>query len=226
MSNLSLRTLTGIITTGLMLTASIQAQAEDMAMPEMLKVIEQRLQDDAAKQEAIEAGKERALLCKYCHGEDGNSLKPDVPNLAGQNASYLLEQVDKFATGERDDFVMTPLAANFTPEDKINLAIFYFSMPVKAEAVDPELAAKGESLFTSVCSSCHGVKGHGNQKLARLAGQQTVYVMNVLKTFRSNANSPAARKEASRKSAVMEGVAKNLSDAQIKAVATYVTQLP
>jgi cytochrome c553 len=226
MSNPLPRIITGIITSGLLFISAAQLQAEEMDMDQMLKTIEQRLHDAGARQAAIEAGKDRALLCKYCHGDDGNSLKPDVPNLAGQNASYLLQQIDNFATRKRDDFVMSPLAADFSAEDKINLAIFYYSMPVKAKAVDAALAAKGKTLFTSVCSNCHGAQGHGNQKLARLAGQQSVYVSNVLKTFRTNANDPVAKKEASRQSAVMEGVAKGLSDEQIKAVAAYVTQLP
>jgi cbb3-type cytochrome c oxidase subunit III len=192
----------------------------------MLEVIEKRLHDDDARQAAIAAGEDRALLCQYCHGSDGNSLKPEVPNLAGQNASYLLEQIDKFATGERDDYVMTPLAANFSPEDKVNLAIFYYSQPVKKQNIDAKLAAKGKSLFYDVCSNCHGAQGRGNQKLARLAGQQSVYVASVLKAFRDNANNPAVKADAERRSIVMEGIAKDLSDAQIEAVAAYVAQLP
>jgi len=202
------------------------AQAAEMDKAQMLKTIEKRLQDDAARQAAIEAGEDRAMFCKYCHGTDGNSLKPNVPNLAGQNASYLLDQINKFATRERDDYVMSPLAENFSPEDKINLAIFYFSKAVKKQTIDANLADKGKALFTSVCSNCHGAQGHGNQKLARLAGQQTLYVTNVLKAFRTNANDPAAKAESSRQSTAMEIVAKGLTDEQIDAVAAYVAQLP
>jgi cbb3-type cytochrome c oxidase subunit III len=202
------------------------AQADETDIARMLEFIEKRLGDDKARQAAIEAGEERALFCKYCHGSDGNSLKPDVPNLAGQNARYLLEQIEKFATRQRDDFVMSPLTAELSPEDKVNLAIFYYSKPVKTQPIDEKQAAKGKALFQAVCSSCHNLDGHGNQKLARLAGQQVVYVTNVLKTFRNNANDPIARDEASRKSAIMEGVAKNLSDEQIESVAAYVAQLP
>ena len=192
----------------------------------MLKSIEKRLSDVSARQKAIEDGEERALLCKYCHGSDGNSLQPDVPNLAGQNVKYLLEQVEKFATRQRDDFVMSELVANFSPEDKVNIAIFYHSKPVKTQPVDERKAAKGQILYYSVCSSCHGIIGHGNQKQARLAGQKVVYIMNVLKAFRNNANNPAARLEFERKSEIMERVAKSLSDEQIESVAAYVAQLP
>ena len=218
--------LTSVVMLGLILFSAAQVQADEAGLARMLETIEQRLADESARQAAIEDGEDRALLCKYCHGGDGNSLKPEVPNLAGQNPLYLLEQIEKFATRQRDDFVMSPLAANFSPEDKVNVAIFYYSRPVKTQAIDEILAAKGKALFYSVCSNCHGAEGHGNEKLARLAGQQATYVANVLKAFRNNANDPVAKAESSRKNAVMEGVAKGLTDEQIESVAAYVAQLP
>ena len=226
MSGLLHRTFTSLITLGLILFFTTHVQADEADRANMLKSIEQRLSDDKARQAAIEEGEDRAMFCTYCHGSDGNSLKPEVPNLAGQNAYYLLEQIEKFATRERDDFIMSPLAANFSPEDKVNIAIFYYSKPVKTQPISTINTAKGKSLFNSVCSSCHGALGHGNQKLARLAGQQAVYVTNVLKAFRNNANNPAAKAESKRKSEIIESVAKNLSDEQIKSVAAYVGQLP
>ena len=226
MSNLSRHILIGIIPICLIFFSAPCVQAEEKDMALMLKTIDQRLNDDGARQAAIEAGEERALFCQYCHGSDGNSLKPEVPNLAGQNARYLLEQIENFATRKRDDYVMSPLAADFSLEDKVNIAIFYYSKTVKPQTIDAKRAAVGKTLFQSVCSNCHGVQGHGNQKLARLAGQQIVYVTKALKSFRNNANNPAAKAESSRQSTIMEGVTKNLSDEQIETVAAYVAQLP
>lgn len=226
MSNYTHHILTTIFALGLTFLAANQALADELDVARMLEAIDKRLSNEQATQEAIEAGKDRALLCKYCHGKDGNSLKPDVPNLAGQNPRYLLEQIENFASRKRDDFTMSPLAANFSPEDKVNLAIFYYSQPVKTQPLDKDRAAKGEALFRTVCSNCHGAGGHGNQKLARLAGQRAIYVENVLTAFRTNANDPAARAESSRKSIAMENVAKKLTNEQIKAVAAYVAQLP
>ena len=97
-------------------------------------------------------------------GSDGNSIKPDVPNLAGQNAKYLVEQINKFATKDREDFVMSELAAGFSTEDKINVAIFYSSQTVKPGTADQELADNGQALYHSACSSCHGMKGLGSQE--------------------------------------------------------------
>jgi cytochrome c553 len=226
MSNPIHYTLTGMLAFCLAFFPGSAALADKPDIARMLKTIDKRLSDETAKQAAIAAGEERALLCKYCHGKDGNSLKPDVPNLAGQNPRYLLEQIENFATRKRDDFTMSPLAENFSPEDKVNIAIFYYSKPVKAQLIDEKRAAKGKTLFHGLCRNCHGAGAHGNEKLARLAGQKPTYIENVLRAFRNNANNPAAKAESSRKSAIMESVAGNLSDEQIKAVAAYVAQLP
>ena len=183
------------------------------------------MQNKAATQDSVEAGRERAVLCQSCHGDDGNSIKPDVPNLAGQNAGYLLEQINRFADGRRKDFVMNQLAENFSTEDKINIAIFYNSMPVKQQHVNWHLAYKGEPLYKSGCSSCHGEEGLGHEKLARLAGQQVEYVKKVLTEFRSYANKGSSRTESQRTSPTMEKIAKNLTNEQIEELASYVAQL-
>jgi cytochrome c553 len=199
--------------------------ARPLSKHDMLQEIDKRLQKQTAKRDAIEAGRERALLCKSCHGEDGNSAKPDVPNLAGQNAGYLLDQISQFADGSRKDFVMNQLAANFSSEDKINVAIFYFSMPVKPQHVNLQLASKGETLYKSVCIGCHGREGLGHTSLARLAGQQVQYVQKVLSDFRNIANQGVSPSQAQRRSSTMENIVKNLSDEQIKELASYVAQL-
>lgn len=211
--------------TGLAFLFPMLVQASDTDIESMMAAIDERLNNENARQRAIEDGEDRVLLCKYCHGSDGNSLKPDVPNLAGQNARYLLEQINKFATRERDDFVMSELAEGFSTEDKINVAIFYSSQTVKVQNVEKEKVEKGKILYHSACSSCHGIKGYGSQDMARVAGQQVVYTMNVMKTFRTNANNADARRASARRSPVMETAAKALTDEQIESVAAYLAQM-
>lgn len=220
------RILACILLPGSLFLSSAYVHAEEGDINSLLEYVDKRLADADARQQAIEDAEERTLLCKYCHGGDGNSLQPDVPNLAGQNARYLLEQINRFATRQRDDFVMSDLASRFSPEDKVNVAIFYSIQPVKSQKVDEEKAGKGRKLYDSVCSICHGVEGYGNEKLARVAGQKVVYLTNVLKMFHTNANDPAARQKSQRKSEVMEGVVKDLSEEQIESVANYVASMP
>jgi cytochrome c553 len=189
-------------------------------------VIKQRLGNPQATEQALHAGRDRALLCSYCHGEDGNSVKPEVPNLAGQNPVYLLSQIDKFADGRRKNFVMNSLAKKFTLDDKVNLAIYFSKQKVHNKKVDVELAAKGRLIYSGTCTSCHGARGRGNVEYARLAGQRPAYVKMTLNRFRKNARHPEQVDKTARHSVIMESVVKELSDEQIEALAAYIAQIP
>lgn len=173
------------------------------------------LADKAKRENAIAAGEERTMLCTRCHGEDGNSVNTDVPNLAGQNPSYLVEQMRKYADGRRSNFVMQALARGFTGDDTINISLFYSSMPVKPIESDPQQAAKGRGIYEGQCQACHGHDGRGESGYARLSGQQMGYVRNILKHFRDGeaGDSP------------MTKVARNLADDDIQALAAYIAQL-
>jgi len=187
--------------------------------------IEKDIHNEEALQSAIRAGKERSILCGHCHGVDGNSLKPDIPNLASQNTAYIVEQIGKFANGQRKNFVMQTLANNFTFKDKVNLALYFNSQKVKPTKVDPELAAKGQVIYKNVCFRCHGDDGKGEEGYARLAGQKTEYVMMTLKRFRANANRTADVEDIKRSNASMEQVTSKLSDEEIESLAHYITML-
>ena len=203
---------------------SVNVSAEDADLKQLSTEIQLKQSTPASEQAAIEAGRERALLCSVCHGKDGNSVKPDVPNLAGQNPVYLLDQIKKFADGRRKNFVMNSLSKNLTSDDKINLAIFYNSMKVKAASVDPQLAANGKTPYEQKCSSCHGKQGLGSTQFARLAGQQPAYVVMTLKRFRDNANQNGAA-NSKRSSNIMEAIVKQSSDSELESIAAYVAQL-
>ncbi len=190
-----------------------------------MMVIEQRLAETRSTERALQAGHDRALLCSYCHGEDGNSIRPDVPNLAGQNPVYLLGQINKFADGRRKNFVMNSLAKKFTLDDKVNLAIYFSKQQVHIKQVDEKLAAKGRLIYEGTCSSCHGQQGRGNMEYARLAGQQPAYVKMTLNRFRNNVQNPQQADKTARRSVVMESIVKNLTKEQIEALAGFIAQL-
>ncbi|VAX08525.1 hypothetical protein MNBD_GAMMA25-801 [hydrothermal vent metagenome] len=162
-------------------------------------------------QEAYNAGRERSTLCSFCHGEDGNSIKDDVPNLAGQNPLYLWTQIDHFANGSRKNFVMEALAREFSHDDKLNLAIYFSAKNVRSQAADSSRAKKGRVLYKQSCMVCHGESAHGTEKFARLAGQKAGYLLQTLKSFRAAANNPSS-KEAVRRSESMEMITRTLTD--------------
>ena len=212
-----------IIIIVLVVFASFVAQAEDENITNMISSIKKKQSNPTLRKQAIRLGKDRALLCNQCHGEDGNSTKSGVPNLAAQNSVYLLNQIEKFSDGRRKNFVMNALSKNFSRDDKENLAIFYASMKVNPAKTNDTLAKKGQSLYLQQCSSCHGNQGAGKSNYARLAGQKTHYVEMTLRSFRDNQKNND--KQANRKSNLMELITKDLSNDDIKALAAYVAQL-
>lgn len=147
------------------------------------------LASPALLEEAVVAGKERAFVCKFCHGEDGNSTRDYIPNLAEQNPKYLLEQFEMFANKQRDNKIMSELAKVLTDEDRINISLYYFSQEAKASpAISAEASAKGAKIFQARCSACHGDNGHGKEKLPRIASQPTEYLKRTLNNYRTNPN--------------------------------------
>ena len=192
---------------------------------QLMEIIKRKTGNETDRKMAVEQGRDRALLCNYCHGEDGNSKKPEVPNLAGQNPIYLIDQIDKFAKGERKNFVMNSLSKGFSMEDKANLAVFYSNMPLRKVAYDRNLVLTGKTIYRGVCSSCHGERGIGGADYARIAGQQPVYVSATLKRFRDNARNPSDKGRSGRSNQVMEQFARDLTDADIAALAAYLAQL-
>jgi cytochrome c553 len=167
---------------------------------------------------AIEAGKERALICAYCHGEDGNSAIPDVPNVAGQSRVYLLDQTLKYADGRRRDYIMQDLVRGMSAQDILNLTLFYASQAPKPLSVaDPTLVRKGRILYMGLCTSCHGEDGRGEEGYSFVAGQQPQYTIKSLKRYRKGTGK--------RIDPEMAQVTKSLSDENIAALAAYLAYL-
>jgi cytochrome c553 len=69
------------------------------------------------------------------------------------------------------------------------------------------------------CASCHGTDAKGDGQFPRLAGQLYGYVTRNLTNWESE------RGQDNDISATMQAIARDLNEAQIKAVAAYVSQL-
>ncbi len=70
--------------------------------------------------------KRLAATCIACHGEQGVSVSPLFPNLAGQKKDYLVKQLKQFKNGERKDPIMSPLAQTVADDD-VDILAEYFS---------------------------------------------------------------------------------------------------
>ena len=71
------------------------------------------------------AGIEEVATCAACHGQNGISLSPSWPTLAGQHEDYLEHALNQYRDGTRKDPVMAPLVAALTDEDVELLARYY-----------------------------------------------------------------------------------------------------
>jgi len=71
------------------------------------------------------AGIEATSTCVACHGQNGISLSPTWPTLAGQHEDYLVHAMNQYRDGTRTDLVMSPMAAALTEDDVLLLARFY-----------------------------------------------------------------------------------------------------
>ena len=171
------------------------------------------------------AGQVKAAMCAACHGANGNSVSPQFPKLAGQNAGYIVRELERFKSGERKNPIMAGMAAGLSAQDMQNLAAWFSSQTVKTGEADPSLVKVGETLYRGgdqatgipACLACHGPDGSGNEPMPipALAGQHADYVVTQLQAFAAGA----------RKSPMMDPIASRLTSAQMQAVASYIQGL-
>ena len=176
------------------------------------------LQNPKSVEAAVEAGRKASLFCGNCHGADGNSGIGEVPNLAGQNPAFLLEQIRKFGVGQRKNEFMQKLIKMLSDDDKVNIALYFARQSVKAQPPgDPALMSKGYEWFSKDCFRCHGDQGRGNEKIARIAGQQVPYLVLTLTRYRD--------RNGERNDPLMATNTAMLKDPDIRALAEYVSRL-
>ena len=175
------------------------------------------------RSQQISMGKDLAAeRCAVCHGEQGQSVAPDFPRLAGQNAGYVLKQLKDFATGARISHTMGDKAKQLSEEQMFAIGLFYQSMrPSLTQAVDPKLEQVGEFVYergnahTSMpaCVICHGTAARGTTELPRLAGQHPDYIVRQMKAFKDRSRN--------NDNAIMHLVADRITELELQAVAAY-----
>ena len=167
-------------------------------------------------------------VCAACHAVDGNSASPANPRLAGLNYEYINKQLLDFKSGERKSPVMMGIVANLTPQDLQNLSAYYSAQqPKGAKAKDQALALIGQKIYRGgvqgsgvpACAACHGAQGQGiPTQFPRLAGQHTDYIYDQLNKFRTGERANDGAK-------MMRTIAAKMTDADMRAVATYIQGL-
>ena len=201
-----------ILITASLVVAAFSAQAESLV-------------DGSA-----EAGKARSMTCTACHGAEGNSMNPLWPNLAGQNANYIVRQLKAFKSGKRADPLMTSQAMMLSDQDMNDLAVYFEGLPAAAQTVaDVSTIARAESLYRggngtegiSACIACHGPTGRGNPAASypALNGQHAAYTAKTLQDYANGTRKSDGQVQQ------MRDIAERLSAEDIKALASYVQGL-
>ena len=166
-------------------------------------------------------------VCAACHGANGEgSPAAHAPRIAGQSAEYLQKQLDDFASGTRDNAIMTNFAKSLSFEQRGQLARRYAAMsaPLLSEpAANPKQLARGhqlayqgdEDIRVQACNSCHGPDGSGVLHAAPyLAGQSSEYISSALQAFHDGSRKNDAGE-------LMRSVAGHLADTDIAAASAY-----
>ena len=83
-------------------------------------------------------GQELSRQCSVCHGKLGLAKDPEVPNLAGQSALYVEKSLRDYQTGVREDRRMTLMVQNLSDKDIKDIAAWYESIIVTAEAPEKD----------------------------------------------------------------------------------------
>ena len=190
----------------------------------------------AAPKADIAKGKEVATtICAACHAADGNSGIAMYPKLAAQHSAYIYRQTLDIKEGKRTNgsaAVMKPMVMNLSEQDILNVSAFYAKQQAKSGEAnpkqnDPVLGGKiyrGGLVDKKVpaCMSCHGPSGAGIPgggteigAYPRLGGQHMSYVVDQMKAYKSG----------QRKNAIMEDIAKRMTEEELNSVANFIQGL-
>ena len=188
---------------------------------------------------SAEAGAAKAAVCTACHGVNGNSVNPEWPSLAGQNAAYIHEQLQMFKAKKRNNPIMQPIIEPLTEQDFADLAAYFAAQTPTGLEADPSYWKSGEALYKSgdvarnipACAACHGPSGQGNagSGYPALRAQHSVYTVKQLQDYltknRYRDATDAATVHTTRNSAMMSTIAARLTPEDIRNLASYLQGL-
>lgn len=179
--------------------------------------------------------------CIACHGKEGRKAIQDYPELAGQDASYLAQQVHDILDGKRvgsndasgnprsngmRGALIAPDGSKRVSDDDIAAITAWLAalpaadLPADQPALDADKTAAAQKLFTQKCQSCHGKDGTKPLKgYPVIAGQKRAYILAQVKDIRDKAR-------ANGRTGMMAPFVAKLADADIELLADYISRVP
>lgn len=182
-----------------------------------------------------ERGEAAAGTCVACHQADGSGMNvpggESWPRLAGLDADYMVKQLHDVKQGSREAPTMMPFINMLDDQQIADVSAYYSQLPATdAEGgdVDAEMLARGEQIalrgdwdeYIVSCKSCHGPGNQGvGSTFPGIAGQHAGYIEDQLHAWQEGlrANDPQH---------LMGAIAERMSDADIHAVAAWLSSQP
>lgn len=178
----------------------------------------------------VKAGEKKIAMCIGCHGIVGYQASfPEVyrvPMISGQNEKYIAAALNAYKKGERKHPSMRAIADSLTEQDIADLSAYYAQHGAGLKGAGKggkEPTAKvAELLKKGACASCHGDNFSKaiDPSYPKLGGQFADYLFVALKSYKVEGQHTWGRSNG-----VMGGVAKQFSNAELKAMAQYLATL-
>jgi cytochrome c553 len=172
-----------------------------------------------------------ARTCNHCHGEEGFSAAPEIPNLAGDYVLSIWKQLEDFRSKKRDSPIMQRIVSRLSRQDEADLAAYFSALPRVSDPqdkrsfpqpmLDPSRSAMAARLIVlgdgergiPPCQTCHGPVSYV-RGAPSLTTQNGAYLQTQLEHFvnGSRANDINVR---------MRSIAKQLLPVEQMAVSQY-----
>jgi cytochrome c553 len=175
------------------------------------------------------AAEQKIAMCIGCHGIKGYQASfPEVyrvPMISGQNAKYIVSALNAYKKGERKHPTMRGISDSLSDQDMADLGAYYEqhgkTEPVAKAPAAPD-AKVAALLQKGACISCHGdnFSKPVDPSYPKIAGQHKDFLFVALKSYKVENQSTWGRSNG-----VMGGIAKQFSNAELKAMAAYIGSL-
>ena len=176
----------------------------------------------ATPQDIMEGKRVAEASCASCHGLTGvGKVKDrDMPNIAGQRAGYLYDELRVYQVGGRGNTPMNNAVKFLSDDALIKVAAYYASLdpaiPVasvgaKSGPAKPDPLSAGKAA-ASGCAGCHGETGiTSTPGMPNLSGLDPKYVVAAVKAYKGG----------QRKDDMMKTLVSAISDAELDNIALY-----
>ena len=174
----------------------------------------------------------KTAQCLGCHNIVGYKASfPEVyrvPQIAGQSAKYIAAALNAYKTGDRKHPTMRGIASSLSDQDVTDIAAYYEKLGAEGRQPAPEKISREPNaqvvalMQKAACASCHGANLSKpiDPSYPKIAGQYEDYLFVALKQYKTDNNPNVGRNNG-----VMGAIAKQFSNAELKALANYVSSL-